>query len=194
VRERSRERSDDAAREKKKNDVPSRPNHPPPTRTQKTIRPFVAAFTALVVAQLAKVLVHHALTAEWRPDLCLTSGGMPSSHTAAATALAAATCATAGPASEAFAIAAVLAGVVMYDASGVRLHAGRTASVLNLMLTDLPTDHPAAAAVGPAGRLREALGHTPVQVAAGAGLGAGLGGLIGLAYAALAARKAATGG
>jgi len=147
---------------------------------------------ALLVAQAAKVFVHHALTAEWRPDLCLTSGGMPSSHTAAATALAAAVCVTAGPASEMFAVAAVLAGVVMYDASGVRLHAGRTASVLNLIVTELPTDHPASQAAS--GRLREALGHTPVQVAAGAGLGAGLGLVIGLGYAALAARQAAAGG
>lgn len=166
------------------------PHHTP--RTQHS--PFVAAFAALVIAQVAKVLVHHALTAEWRPDLCWSSGGMPSSHTAAATALAAAIGMTAGVSSEAFAIAVTFAGVVCYDASGVRLHAGRTASVLNLMLTDLPTDHPAATAVGPSGRLREALGHTPVQVAAGAGLGAGLGGVVGLVYAAVAARKAATGG
>ena len=78
----------------------------------------------------------------------------------------------------------------MYDASGVRLHAGRTASVLNLIVTELPGDHPAAAAAaaGPAGRLREALGHTPVQVVAGAGLGGGIGLLVGLVHAYVARR------
>ena len=73
------------------------------------LSPFVAALTALVLAQVAKVLVHHAITGDWEPARCLTSGGMPSSHTAAAAALAASLAVTPGPASDAFAVAAVLA-------------------------------------------------------------------------------------
>jgi acid phosphatase family membrane protein YuiD len=49
---------------------------------------------------------------------------------------------------------------VMYDASGVRLHAGRQASVLNMIITELPPDHP----VSDTRPLRDTLGHTPLQV------------------------------
>jgi len=48
---------------------------------------------------------------------------------------------------------------VMYDASGVRLHAGRQASVLNMIITELPPDHP----VSDTRPLRDTLGHTPLQ-------------------------------
>ena len=48
----------------------------------------------------------------------------------------------------------------MYDASGVRLHAGRQASVLNMIITELPPDHP----VSDTRPLRDSLGHTPLQV------------------------------
>ena len=47
----------------------------------------------------------------------------------------------------------------MYDASGVRLHAGRQASVLNMIITELPPDHP----VSDTRPLRDTLGHTPLQ-------------------------------
>ena len=103
---------------------------------------------------------------------------MPSSHTGAVAALAAALGAVAGTSSPEFAIAVVVAGVVMYDASGVRLHAGRLASVLNVILTELPPEHPAS----DHRPLRDSLGHTPLQVLAGAGLGALVGFAVGAAY------------
>ncbi|EFH50655.1 hypothetical protein ARALYDRAFT_326979 [Arabidopsis lyrata subsp. lyrata] len=59
-----------------------------------------------------------------------------------------------------FAIALVLPSVVMYDATGVRLHAGRQAEVLNQILYQLPAEHPLAESRP----LRELLGHTPPQV------------------------------
>ncbi len=49
----------------------------------------------------------------------------------------------------------------MYDASGVRLHAGKQASVLNMIITELPPDHPVS---NSAGVLKDTLGHTPLQV------------------------------
>ncbi|KAF3610773.1 hypothetical protein DY000_02049405 [Brassica cretica] len=55
----------------------------------------------------------------------------------------------------------------MYDASGVRLHAGRQAELLNQIVCEFPSEHPLST-VKP---LRELLGHTPIQVAAGAVLG-----------------------
>lgn len=66
-----------------------------------------------------------------------------------------------------FAISLVIACVVMYDAFGVRLQAGRQAEVLNQIVYELPAEHPLAESRP----LRELLGHTPPQVIAGAVLG-----------------------
>ena len=82
------------------------------------------------------------------------------------------------PGTTASSLAVVVAGVVMYDASGVRLHAGRQASVLNVILTELPPEHPAS----DHRPLRDTLGHTPLQVLAGAALGALVGFAVGAAY------------
>lgn len=97
----------------------------------------------------------------------LGSGGMPSSHSATVTALAVAIGFQEGTGGSAFAIAVVLACVVMYDATGVRLHAGRQAELLNQIVCELPPEHPVSS-VRP---LRDSLGHTPLQVLAGAMLG-----------------------
>ncbi|KAK9924502.1 hypothetical protein M0R45_032868 [Rubus argutus] len=72
-----------------------------------------------------------------------------------------------GTGGAAFAIALVLSLIVMYDATGVRLHAGRQAELLNQIVCELPPEHPLST-VRP---LRDSLGHTPVQVVAGAILG-----------------------
>lgn len=142
--------------------------------------PFVAAFAGFAVAQSLKVLTFYAAEGRWEPSRLVGSGGMPSSHTAAVAALAAAVAAIAGTSSPEFAICAVLAGVVMYDASGVRLAAGRHASVLNSILTELPPEHPAACEHSTP--LRDSLGHTPLQVAAGALLGCVTGYIVGSCF------------
>jgi acid phosphatase family membrane protein YuiD len=67
-----------------------------------------------------------------------------------------------------FAACFVFSVIVMYDASGVRLHAGRQAEVLNQIICELPPSHP----VADTRPLRDSLGHTPVQVVAGGLLGA----------------------
>ncbi|KAL0408511.1 UNVERIFIED_CONTAM: putative membrane protein YuiD [Sesamum radiatum] len=92
---------------------------------------------------------------------------MPSSHSSTVTALAVAIGLQDGFGGSLFAIALVLALVVMYDATGVRLHAGRQAEVLNQIVCELPAEHPLAESRP----LRELLGHTPPQVVAGAILG-----------------------
>jgi len=97
----------------------------------------------------------------------LDSGGMPSSHSATVTALAVAIGLQEGTGGPAFAMSVVLACVVMYDATGVRLHAGRQAELLNQIVCELPSEHPLSN-IRP---LRDSLGHTPLQVAAGAVLG-----------------------
>jgi acid phosphatase family membrane protein YuiD len=78
-----------------------------------------------------------------------------------------------------FAIALVFSLIVMYDATGVRLHAGKQASVLNMIITELPPDHPVSSSTG---QLKDSLGHTPLQVAVGAVVGVVTGYIVGLLY------------
>ncbi|ONK69892.1 uncharacterized protein A4U43_C05F27940 [Asparagus officinalis] len=92
---------------------------------------------------------------------------MPSSHSATVAALAVAIGLQEGTGGSLFALATILASVVMYDASGIRLHAGRQAELLNQLVYELPREHPLSS-VKP---LRDSLGHTPLQVCAGAVLG-----------------------
>ncbi|CAI5506703.1 unnamed protein product [Closterium sp. Naga37s-1] len=89
---------------------------------------------------------------------------MPSSHSSSVMGLACAVAFQEGTASPLFAACLVFAVVVMYDASGVRLQAGRQAEVLNQIVYELPPDHPLAESRP----LKEPIGHTQPQVVAGA--------------------------
>ncbi|XP_072085136.1 uncharacterized protein [Arachis hypogaea] len=96
----------------------------------------------------------------WDVKQFVGSGGMPSSHSATVTALTASVGFQEGFGGPLFATALVLALIVMYDATGVRLQAGRQAEVLNQIVYELPAEHPLAESRP----LRELLGHTPPQV------------------------------
>ncbi len=95
------------------------------------------------------------------------SGGMPSSHSSTVMALSTATGLTEGFSSTVFAVSLVLAMVVMYDAAGVRRAAGQQAKILNKIVDDWGKASPADTEK----KLKELLGHTPVEVFAGAILG-----------------------
>ena len=99
------------------------------------------------------------------------SGGMPSSHTALIVGLTTAVGVKLGTDSSLFALCLVISLIVMYDATNVRQAAGRHASLLNLIVSELPPDHPVQDTLLPGERLRDSLGHTPIQVACGAVLG-----------------------
>ncbi|KAL8160075.1 hypothetical protein V2J09_001612 [Rumex salicifolius] len=129
--------------------------------------PLLAAFFALAIAQFLKLFTTWYKEKRWDTKRMLSSGGMPSSHSSTVTALTVAIGLQEGTSSPTFAIALVLACVVMYDATGVRLHAGRQAELLNQIVCELPPEHPLSN-VRP---LRDSLGHTPIQVLAGAVLG-----------------------
>ncbi|MCD7456105.1 hypothetical protein HAX54_030680 [Datura stramonium] len=129
--------------------------------------PLVSAFLACAIAQFLKLFTTWFKEKRWDSKRMLSSGGMPSSHSATVTALIMAIYLQEGAGGSTFAIAVVLACVVMYDATGVRLHAGRQAELLNQIVCELPPEHPVAN-VRP---LRDSLGHTPLQVLAGALLG-----------------------
>jgi acid phosphatase family membrane protein YuiD len=95
-----------------------------------------------------------------------TSGGMPSSHTALVLSLTTVIGSKRGLNSPEFAISAIFSVVVMYDATGVRRAAGHQARVLNRMIDDLFHREGIKEE-----RLRELIGHTPVEVIAGGLLG-----------------------
>lgn len=91
---------------------------------------------------------------------------MPSSHSAVVTSLAVCIGKTYGFDSGIFAIALIMAFVVMYDAAGVRRAAGKQARIINKIL-----ETPGLTTVEVQEKLIEALGHTPVQVFIGALIG-----------------------
>ncbi|XP_019438311.1 PREDICTED: uncharacterized protein LOC109344134 [Lupinus angustifolius] len=129
--------------------------------------PLVASLLAFAIAQSIKFFTTWYKERRWDPKQLIGSGGMPSSHSATVTALALAIGYQEGFAGSLFATALVLACIVMYDATGVRLQAGRQAEVLNQIVYELPAEHPLAESRP----LRELLGHTPPQVIAGGLLG-----------------------
>ncbi len=118
-------------------------------------------------AQILKVIV--VLICKKKLDIhyILSGGGMPSSHSATVCACASATAVVAGVQSVSFAIAAIMAFIVMYDAANVRKETGEQAKILNYMMEHWNEMKPELF-----GReLKELIGHTPVQVFAGAALG-----------------------
>ncbi len=127
---------------------------------------LLAAVLAWFVAQLLKVMLVLLKERRWDVSRMIGSGGMPSSHSALVVALAVTIGKTLGFQSPEFAIAAALALVVMYDAANVRRAAGKQAELLNKIVEDLYRGKHIDGE-----RLKELLGHTPVEVAAGALLG-----------------------
>lgn len=129
--------------------------------------PLISAFLAFAIAQSIKFFTSWYKERRWDLKQLVGSGGMPSSHSATVAALAMAVGFQEGFGGSLFSIALILACVVMYDATGVRLQAGRQAEVLNQILYELPAEHP----LSDSRPLRELLGHTPPQVIAGGLLG-----------------------
>ncbi len=125
---------------------------------------LAAAFTA----QCIKFFLHLITKKEVDLTLFTTTGGMPSSHSAGVVALALVIGELSGFTSVNFALATGFALVVMYDAAGVRRAAGKQAACLNKIILDFYKHD--VAQFG--GRLKELLGHTPLQVFAGAIYGA----------------------
>lgn len=125
-----------------------------------------ASFLAWLVAQLLKVVIDSISHRRLDFSNWASAGGMPSSHSALVAALATAIGLRNGFTSDLFAIALILAMVVMYDATGVRRAASKQARILNQIIDELFQGHPISEE-----RLRELLGHTPVEVLVGAAIG-----------------------
>ena len=131
---------------------------------------LLAAFAAWAVAQVSKTIYELIRQRKLLVSRLVSSGGMPSSHSALVTGLATATGRVAGFGSAAFAITVVLASIVMYDAAGVRRAVSLQARILNQMIDEAFQGKPFAEK-----RLRELIGHTPIQVFVGGILGIGVG-------------------
>jgi hypothetical protein len=124
-------------------------------------------FLAWFVAQALKVPLSLIETKKIDFSRFVGSGGMPSSHSAAVVSLVTMVGKTYGIADPIFAITLTFTLIVMYDASGVRLAAGKQAAVLNKMMDNWKNKNPEFWG----GELKELIGHTPLQVIMGAALG-----------------------
>lgn len=122
------------------------------------------AFSGIITAQLIKCILHLIIKRNLDLRLFTTTGGMPSSHSAGVMGLSTAVGLIKGFSSIEFAIALGYAFIVMYDAAGVRRAAGKQAACLNKIIMDLYKQDLQEAG----GKLKELLGHTPMQVFVGA--------------------------
>ncbi|WP_126594978.1 divergent PAP2 family protein [Dictyobacter aurantiacus] len=134
-------------------------------------RVLIAAFLAWGIAQVSKTILELFKQRKLALSRLVSSGGMPSSHSALVTGLATAVGRVMGIASAEFAIAVVLASIVMYDAAGVRRAVSIQARILNQMIEEAFQGSPVATEK----RLRELIGHTPIQVFVGGLLGIAIG-------------------
>ena len=130
---------------------------------------FTSAALGWLVAQVLKTLIHTVFTKEFDPERLFGSGGMPSSHSSTVVALATAAYFEFGTSSFEFAVSAILAIIVMYDARGVRREAGRQAVLLNDIIKIF--EDMGRSEISAHDKLKEFIGHTPLQVLMGALLG-----------------------
>lgn len=127
---------------------------------------FMAGFYAWMIAQIMKVFTTFYKEGKWTLKPLMESGGMPSSHSSLVMGVTTAVALKHGLGSTLFPICLAFSLIVMYDAAGVRRHAGKQAEVLNLIVAELFHGHPVSET-----QLKELIGHTPSQVLAGALLG-----------------------
>lgn len=126
---------------------------------------FISGF-AWAIAQILKVIINWAHTKKIDPKLLFSSGSMPSSHSAFVCSTATAIGLTDGFDSNLFALALVISLIVMYDAAGVRRAAGKQAAVINIIVENIENQ-----GIKIDQRLKELLGHSPIEVISGAILG-----------------------
>ena len=122
------------------------------------------AFSGIAITQLIKGFAHLIIKRKFDLRVFTTTGGMPSSHSAGVVGLSTTVGLIRGFSSVEFAIALGYAFIVMYDAAGVRRAAGKQAACLNKIIMDIYKQDLQEAG----GKLKELLGHTPLQVIVGA--------------------------
>ncbi|CEG23362.1 Divergent PAP2 family protein [Planococcus massiliensis] len=136
--------------------------------------PLMIALFAIVFAQFVKIPIQYAVTRELDWKLFTSTGGMPSSHSAAVTSLTTAVAFEHGVDSTIFAVAAMFAVITMYDATGVRFQAGQQALTINKMRNDFylfmdeTRKWPQKKEEEKIAELKTLLGHKPSEVFMGA--------------------------
>lgn len=138
-------------------------------------RSLWAVLTAWFLAQVLKMPIHYSQTREWDWGLLLSTGGMPSSHSALVSSTAYSIGLFQGFDSPFFTLAFALAAVVIYDATGIRRQAGRHAKLINDIIQDLKEGRPlkkgSPLRQETQEQLKEVLGHTPFEALMGTLLG-----------------------
>jgi uncharacterized protein len=125
-------------------------------------RVLICVLAAWGTAQIVKVPLEYLRTRKWQWGWLLTTGGLPSSHSALIVSAANAIGLFFGFDTPLFALAVAMAMIVTYDAAGVRRQAGIHAERINLLFDQLLKGH-----LWNDEELREVLGHTPFEVAGG---------------------------
>src|SRR5699024_2532741 len=132
--------------------------------------PLWAALSAIIFAQVIKIPIRLMATREFKPGLAFSTGGMPSSHSAAVAALTTGVGIVEGADSVMFAISTVFSVIIMFDASGVRRQAGEQAIVINQLVEDFQyfmegaKDWNRKELYQKRKELKELLGHQPIEV------------------------------
>lgn len=139
-------------------------------------RVLIAGIAGWAVAQVLKTIIYAVLNKEFRLERMVGDGGMPSGHSATVSAMAMMSFLYYGVGSFEFAVSTMLAIIVMHDAMGVRLETGKQAKIINEMVELLSKKNYEMAFSEE--RLKEFVGHTPLQVAAGCVLGLFIGWLL----------------
>ena len=136
--------------------------------------PLMIALFAILFAQFIKIPIQYAVTRELDWKLFSSTGGMPSSHSAAVTALTTAVAFEHGVSSTIFAVSTMFAVITMYDATGVRFQAGQQALTINKMRQDIylfmdeTRKWPQKKEEEKIEELKTLLGHKPSEVFMGA--------------------------
>ena len=127
---------------------------------------LIGSLSAWVVAQVLKTILYAAINKTFDIKRLFGDGGMPSGHSATVTSMAISCGLVYGFDSGIFAIAAIVAIIVMHDATGVRLETGKQAKIINELV-----EHLKDKSIPDEEKLKEFVGHTPLQVLCGAVLG-----------------------
>ena len=133
-----------------------------------TNRLLITGISSWFVAQLAKTIIHAIINKKLVLERMVGDGGMPSGHSATVTSLAVISALSFGFDSFQFAVTALLATIVCHDAMGVRLETGKQAQIINEMMEAFEVWTKKEL---PEVKLKEFVGHTPIQVIAGILLG-----------------------
>ena len=124
-----------------------------------------------VLAQVIKTIIYLIANKQLRLERLVGDGGMPSCHSATVAGIATSVALTEGVGSKLFAIAFILAIIVMHDATGVRQETGKQARVINDIVSEISERGMNIMSMSSEERLKEFVGHTGSQVCVGAALG-----------------------